>query len=173
MSARVLYLLLICASCSFELPDPSTPPAGSAPDASEDPTAQCSGYTPAGSSTYRIVTAPLDWLSAEQTCEADEPGATHLAILQSPTELDAIRALLGPGTWIGLADRRVEGMWRWVDGATQAPMGPPWKMGEPSPGGEDDCGLVDMGAHFDAIKCTDAKPYLCECDGVPVVSTAY
>jgi hypothetical protein len=119
------------------------------------------------------VSAPLAWINSEQACEADEPGATHLAVVDSMTERDAIRPLLGAATWIGLADTRVEGTWRWVDGATQAPMGPPWKIGEPSHGGQDNCGLADMMANFDAVNCTDAKPYLCECDGVAPVASSF
>ena len=173
MSPRVLYLVLTCASCSFALPTAPDPDAGALPPQPGDPSPRCAGYTAAGGSTYRRVTTPLAWLDSEQACEADESGATHLAIVDSMTELDAIRPLLGSATWIGLADRRVEGTWRWVDGATQAPMGPPWKIGEPSHGGEDNCGLVDMAAHFDAVNCNDAKPYLCECDGVAPVASSY
>jgi hypothetical protein len=173
MSSRVLSIALTCASCSFALPTSTQPDAASSLDPDSAPAARCIGYTRAGDSAYRVVTAGARWLAAETACEADEPGATHLAIVDAMTELAAIHEVTTATVWVGLSDRRSEGSWQWVSGTAQ-PLGTPlWKMGEPSAGGKDNCGLLDMAGHSDAINCDDARPYLCECDGVAAVATSY
>jgi len=131
------------------------------------------GYARAGGSAYRVVTAGARWLAAETTCEADEPGATHLAIVDAMTELAAIHEVTTATVWIGLSDRRSEGSWQWVSGIAQATNTPPWKLGEPSAGGKDNCAQLDMAGHFDALNCDDARPFVCECDGVAPVATSY
>jgi hypothetical protein len=169
MSPRVLFFILTCASCSFALPTPPGPDANAQP--SEPP--RCAGYTAAGGSTYRLVTTALDWLASEQACEGDEPGASHLAIVDAMDELPAIHGITDTPVWVGMSDRVTENAWQWVSGVPQAIMAPLWKIGEPSRGPDDNCGLLDMADHADAVRCNDAHAYLCECDGVAPVATSY
>lgn len=175
-------VLAVLAGCSFEGVPPAddTDPVADAPagadaavDASADASPLCVGYTAAGSSQYRLVTAPADWLAAELDCEDDEPGVTHLAIIQTELERMELDVLATSDVWLGLVDRRLEGTWVWVDGSAHTIAMPPWKAGEPSTGGSDDCAILNNGGLYDAVNCTDDKQYVCECDGIAAVAAAY
>ncbi|XP_074549594.1 collectin-12-like isoform X2 [Halichoeres trimaculatus] len=69
--------------------------------------------------------------------------------------------------WMGLTDREVEGVWRWLDGTE--PVFTKWKPGQPDnwghghATGEDCAGLIHEGLWNDFF-CEDLISYICEKD---------
>ena len=139
------------------------------------------GYERAGvrGTGYRFVGKKVEWLEAEQACEADGAG-THLVIVDDLEELGHVTALAGPGggfkkLWIGMTDVEDEDDWRYVTGDPVPLELQFWSPGEPNDSG--DCGAVylahpstpDMNGRFDDYDCDDDARivgFVCECDGL-------
>lgn len=93
---------------------------------------------------YEYVPGALTWQDARH--EATErrhrgvPG--RLVVIRSENENDFVHGLIPDAeaeqrAWIGLSDRREEGVFRWVDGSE--PIYTNWAPGEPNDVGGEDC----------------------------------
>ena len=85
--------------------------------------------------------------------------------MQSATDAGIVAA----NFWIGVNDRQTEGQFGWVrelNGIQHIPQGPDdyanWASGEPSSGGNRDCGdIVRSTGEWRIRTCTQKKPYVC------------
>ena len=112
-------------------------------------------------SKYRHVTASQTWLGAEQDCEDDGSGTmpSHLLVPDDELELAFVFDEGTSAKWIGVTDRRTEGVLRAVNGASQFEAGIVSGNNPPK-----DCVLV-IGSGSTMLTCEDGRPYICECDG--------
>jgi hypothetical protein len=175
-------LALGCGRHGFEGHEVDAPPGGGADGASDamqsggaDGAADAAGvvcpaaYTfQVGASRYRSVVTTDDWIVGEQDCEAD---GTHLVVLQSAAERDALVAIAGPEVWVGVTDRVVQDTWREVTGGLATYL--PWEQGEPV-SGPDDCvyWMTDSG-EYRSQSCNSGRSWICECDGLPADPASY
>lgn len=148
------------------------------PDAGSEPLLLCpAGYLDHPTGRYRRVTEVATWNAARTDCANDDDAGqllpTHLIVLTSMIERDAVRALTGSNNlWIGLSDRVTTETWRWVTpelaiGAPLSPVGLPWKGGQPNngAGGTEDCVEMQGNGELDDRQCdNDTNEYVCECD---------
>ena len=127
-------------------------------------------YSPAASSAscYRVVLAPADWISAEQSCEADTIGA-HLAYAAKADERTELRSLVTTSNtqWVGVTERITAGIFLTVTGAPAMYL--PWSAGAPGAG---PC-VHDFSAGWQTTVCTTKLPYVCQYDAVAADPTAY
>ena len=125
----------------------------------------------AGLGCYRVVTASTTWVTAELACEAD---GGHLVVIGNPAENALVHGLLaGSNGWIGASDRAVRGF-VWV---TREPPGySAWDDGEPNDGGLfafEDCVEMFASNRWNDNECDEARPSVCEHDGLAADPTAY
>jgi hypothetical protein len=126
------------------------------------------GYVSSGQgvSRYRFVTAQTSWLAAEQACEAD---GTHLVVIDSMEERDAVRAMTVANIWVGTTDIKLEGIFVHVTGAIADYK--PWAGGEP--GITEDCVEQRQNGEWNDHGCNNNHDYVCECDGLAVDPDSY
>lgn len=134
----------------------------------------CTGYASFGAaldpSSYRVVTIPSRFRSAEQSCEATRG---HLVILDSDGEATSMAAAVTNG-WVGYSDLKNEDTWIDVSGRRSPYMAAHWATNEPSTGGNDNCAFLSGAASLNAANCGssdgeegDMRGYVCECgDGI-------
>lgn len=120
------------------------------------------------SSRYRIVDEVDDWQSAAADCANDGP-TTHLAVMSSNAEVQALSSVIDRFRFVGHTDRRTAGTFAAVtDEPNVYPelvMGtsPPWASGEPSDSGS--CAGVSTALAFHDRDCSNEdQAYICECD---------
>lgn len=104
----------------------------------------------------------LPWEGAEQAC-ANLPGETSLAVIQSDSENELFRSMVGnKNAWIGANDKSAEGNWAWVDGGEFVFEN--WRSGEPNNEGNEDCAILqgDQSGRWDDRACAQTFRYLCE-----------
>ena len=104
----------------------------------------------------------LPWEGAEQAC-ANLPGQTSLAVVQSESENEILRSLVGGSdVWIGANDKASEMNWVWVGGGEWVYEN--WRSGEPNNSGNEDCAVLqgNQGGRWDDRPCAQSFPYLCE-----------
>jgi hypothetical protein len=180
-----VHLLGACAvaACSF----PGTAPRDGSPPADEDasavdavvgvdavddaapapdaPRACPASYMVVGAtgSAYRFVATAMTWPLAEAACEADGPGI-HLAVIDDSAENDVAMTFVSGEPWIGLSDRRIEGVWRWVTGPSPSGF-TDWVPPNPNGATNQNCGELNGGGWHDD-SCNVVQPFLCECDGL-------
>jgi len=134
-------------------------PMGDAPTSDAAIPACPAGYTPnANGSEYRFVNTAALWLTAEQDCEDDVVGHTHLVVLDQTSEVMIVDAISSATVWFGSSNRIDVNSWRWVTGATAPNLGTSaGRCGRYSPeynnDNDDDC-------------ATTSWRYVCECDHV-------
>jgi hypothetical protein len=131
-------------------------------------------YTLVGTRFFRFVGPGLQWPEAEADCENDlgpstsNAASTHLAVLRSAPEQDAVSVLgLGGDLWIGYTDRRAESELRWVTDE-------PGQFNPQVDGNNDgkDCVQIRSGS-LQFRDCTEMESYVCECDAFPANPTSY
>lgn len=185
MSRRILpFVLALAAGCASGYSEDVVGPdaggqdkndePGPAPDAGPQPDAEptVSPCVEGTANTTDPVTghclmffggSPLPWEGAEQAC-ANLPGNTSLAVLQSESENELLRSLIGNNeAWIGGNDKSSENNWVWVDGG--AWVYDNWRSGEPNNGsGNEDCAIIqgNQGGKWDDRPCAQTFRYLCE-----------
>ncbi len=139
---------------------------------------------PSSMSRYRHEPSTTTWDAAESACAADLPGGTHLIVLDDDGERAELLAELmqhgiGASVWIGLTDRRDEGIYRWVTAQEvgSPPLStPPWGAGQPDDqNGTQDCVRIQgessgSPGYFDDGECSSSFQYVCECDGYTPVT---
>jgi hypothetical protein len=130
-----------------------------------------SGYSKINGSTssYRVATAPGNWLPAEQACEAD---GTHLMIIDDANEGMLVGVVL-PGTavWTGVTDRITTGQFRKVTGSLASYL--PWASGQPAAGGTRCTTFDSTTGLMSNTVCGAGRIYVCECDGLKAVAGTY
>lgn len=102
------------------------------------------------------------WEGAEAAC-SNLPGSTSLAVIQSDSENELFRSLVGGNeAWIGGNDRSSEGTFVWVDGGQWVYDN--WRSGEPNNNGNEDCVILqgNQGGKWDDRPCAQTYRYLCE-----------
>lgn len=83
-------------------------------------------YSAESGKFYRVVSAPVDWATAQSNAAASLLNAVggQLAVIRDATEfrtvLEAGQTAGVTGVWLGGTDTAVEGEWRWVDGGVDA-----------------------------------------------------
>lgn len=112
-----------------------------------------------------------DWNSAVAKCADDLPGHTHLAVINSATELTDLDPYFDRKRFIGISDKLSDGTYRAVTDepvdypALYTPAHPPWITGEPNDSG--DCVAIDSDLAAWDEDCTGQfidLAWLCECD---------
>ncbi len=192
--------LVVLAGCQF---DPSgladtnddmrtTADASSINDAQPiigaDATACPADYTPSAitGTSYHFVASTILWSPAEAACETE---GTHLVVITGAEERAEVLRIAGKspvGTidkiWMGLTDRKSEGIWIFVTGAPASELQLNWNNGEPN--GSADCTAFyranelapDQAGRYDDAACGDLfriAGYMCECDGAAADTSAY
>jgi hypothetical protein len=149
--------------------DPPDAAPDAAPDADPCPGGYASITGAPGSSRYRLVTSGAAWLAAEHACEADGP-SSHLAILTSDGERDAVRGAISGDAWLGVTDIVKEGTFALVTTGQASYL--PWNFGEPNDLFGEDCVELNGGG-FNDEDCGATNVYVCECDGTAADPVAY
>lgn len=187
--AQLLAPTIAVAACSFPgkeaIDGPRAGEDALAPDAGGDaplapdgmPVADAAPPCPpaytavtAAGSAYRFVATTVTWAMAEAACEADGPGI-HLAVIGDSAENDLVMTLVSGEPWIGLTDRRIESVWRWVTGPALSGF-TDWVPPNPGGGTAQNCAELNGGGwHDDA--CDVPQPFLCECDGLSPDPSAF
>jgi hypothetical protein len=131
------------------------------------------GYTLEASTNgyYKKVTAADDFNAASADCNDDVPGATHLITLSTDAEVTFSRTL--NNSWLGWVDRPVENMWHVLTAEVPAiNIETYWGGGNrPDGGNSENCAVIRVSNPngIDDVDCPQNHPYICECDGMPVL----
>jgi hypothetical protein len=188
----VLAVPIASVGCGFHAPAQSAPvdsrtdtppieiPSDGAIDASSRPCPV--DFTSIGTSRYRHVTTVATWEAARTSCRNQTNELTpsiHLVVFSNDQERAAVRtAFPNSKLWIGLSDRVMTNVWRWVtaedNGAYPPTTGSPWKAGQPNDGGsgEEDCVVMENSGELDDRSCSnDTEQFLCECDAFPELAS--
>jgi hypothetical protein len=147
-----------------------------------DPNACPTGFmqvTAGVPSRYRVLPtlpAPADFSDYMAACDAELPGSTHGAVIDTAAEAMALAAVFGGGAgryYIGMVQDPIERApaagWIHADGTPVATA--LWMAGEPNDGNGtetdhlEQAGVVTSGGTFNDVAGTIVAPVLCECDG--------
>lgn len=136
-------------------------------------TCPIAGY---GGGAYRYIAAATTWLAAEQDCEDDLPGHTHLAVIDNLAEGGALIGFLAASgsandVWVGVVRDPSSTTWRWVTGGTATYL--PWGANQPDGGDQYVVRVDKFGGTFYDRGVSDALPALCECDHRPPMNADY
>jgi hypothetical protein len=186
------------AACGFKSPARSFDDAPDAPDAPDahvfDPAAECpAAYTAqlpstAATSRYRVITALAQFWPHNATCNADRPGVTHAATLNTMAELLELKTLVDGLSLLdryylgGIQDPQataVNQSWIWFTGTPLLQTA--WHLPEGEP--DDANGGTEIHSQqlviFDRLltylhDATGTSTYgiVCECDNMPVTAQA-
>ena len=128
---------------------------------------------------YAFCFAPLAWTGASGDCAVK---GMRLARIDDAAENTWMQSVAFAGIsstssiywpWIGATDQAVVGEWRWSDGAlfwlggsngsAQGGLYVNWVAGSPTSGGAaTDCGILQHGAFWTDLGCSNMQPYVCE-----------
>ncbi|XP_020833804.1 CD209 antigen isoform X3 [Phascolarctos cinereus] len=109
-------------------------------------------------SCYHFSVYRKPWEAARGACEADD---SNLVIISSSEEQKYLnqRADSNHRWWVGLSDKKKEGLWHWVDGTTLKQAF--WNAGEPNNAGDEDCCELTSQGWNDA-PCSKENFWICE-----------
>ncbi|KAI8486382.1 Sushi, von Willebrand factor type A, EGF and pentraxin, partial [Branchiostoma belcheri] len=129
---------------------------------------QCtSGYQLFRDVCYKVFDTTLDYQESEAVCREDG------GMLAMPRDqaidnfLIQLRSSVNPDVryWIGLTDRRMEGVWTWADGQ-QLGAYSSWAPGEPNSAGDEDCALYaahpDSKDKWNDVACFYPYRFICQ-----------
>ncbi|XP_078679396.1 uncharacterized protein LOC144915035 isoform X2 [Branchiostoma floridae x Branchiostoma belcheri] len=129
---------------------------------------QCtSGYQLFRDVCYKVFDTTLDYQESEAVCREDG------GMLAMPRDqaidnfLIQLRSSINPDVryWIGLTDRRMEGVWTWADGQ-QLGAYSSWAPGEPNSAGDEDCALYaahpDSKDKWNDVACFYPYRFICQ-----------
>ncbi|KAM3623300.1 uncharacterized protein V6R79_009757 [Siganus canaliculatus] len=115
-----------------------------------------------GSSCYYISTQSRNWDDSRQDCL--QRGA-DLVIINSRQE-QAFLTGFTMAAWVGMTDRKKEGVWIWVDGTPVNKDGLQWALGQPDGAyGGEDCGDLHTMINFIGLNdynCSARIQWICE-----------
>lgn len=126
---------------------------------------------PSTGENYWLNTVKLDWVAAEDRCQA---AGASLVKLASKEESDFVMTTVASRSspWIGYNDRAKEGAFVWTDGTscTRYDANTPsswcnffsWCSGEPNNSGGEDCVHVANVYHWNDASCSDARASICQ-----------
>jgi hypothetical protein len=175
-------LLILATGCRLFEPsvshDASPPPIDVATDSTFGPCPTAYESVTGQTSSYRAITAPANFWTHYAACNADSPSNTHLAVIDSKPELDALMASMPPlpGYYVGGVQARDQAAtdqgWIALDGK---PLISAWILGAPDDGGDqlennqEQLTAIDpqQGALVD-VSGIAAYGAICECDHEPV-----
>jgi hypothetical protein len=186
MLERALPLALV-AACGFaattsrlDAPagdgDDATPGGDASVDARPFDFADCpTGYLAVNGapSRYRIgTTGP--YRPAHFDCKDDSAGFTHLAVLDTLAEANALFGAVAAEFWTGIVQEQSQATakigWHVITGGAVEPTlwasGQPDESGNPENNQQNVAKLASDGLDDDTY--TDNKVVVCECDGVPI-----
>lgn len=130
------------------------------------------GYTlePSTMGYYKKVTSGANWNNASNDCNDDVAGATHLITLSTVEEVAFQRTI--NNAWIGWIDSPTEGMWHVL--TAEVPViniADYWGDRRPDGGDDENCAVMRLSNPdgIDDVDCPQNHPYICECDGRPVL----
>uniref|UniRef100_A0A4X2JUM2 C-type lectin domain-containing protein n=1 Tax=Vombatus ursinus TaxID=29139 RepID=A0A4X2JUM2_VOMUR len=114
-------------------------------------------------SCYQFSVYRKPWEAARAACEADD---SKLVIISSSEEQKYLnqRADSIHRWWVGLSDKKKEGLWHWVDGTTLNF----WNEGEPNNAGDEDCCELTSQGWNDA-PCSKENYWICEKEASPCI----
>ncbi|KAJ8028093.1 C-type mannose receptor 2 [Holothuria leucospilota] len=97
----------------------------------------------------------LSWEAANQACQDDFGEDTRLAVARDAETSLFLSRLAGRYIWLGLSDRREEGVWEWIDGAPFEYSN--WARYEPNnSGGSENCAQITFpGGKWNDAPCGD------------------
>ncbi len=141
-------------------------------------------YQVAGAGRYRLDTTERFWFAAQDACALDQQTTaaplirTHLAIITSREELEAVGMISTTAFWVGYTDLDTEGAWHHITTESSDYPGSskgddaddPWNIGEPNGSTNENCAIIFSGAgapKFDDRPCNNGTTMffaLCECD---------
>ncbi|XP_077864846.1 cubilin-like [Saccoglossus kowalevskii] len=109
---------------------------------------------------YRYVYDPLPWDDARHECLLTTNG--DLVILETEDEYQyVLQRMNQTDFWIGLSDRSVEDIWKWIDCSDPKD----WQLNLADGGSntaEKDCTIVTDSNTWSARECHTELPYICE-----------
>ncbi|XP_030279442.1 CD209 antigen-like protein C [Sparus aurata] len=118
------------------------------------------GWFSFSDSVYYISSTKKTWQDSRNDCLQR---AADLVIIGSTEEQDFIKQHQKI-MWIGLTDREMEGMWKWVDGSPLTTS--LWDSGEPnSAGGNEDCVVMNSFKNVNSWndeRCENENFWMCE-----------
>ena len=129
------------------------------------------GYAPIANAPalYRYAGTGDDWLAAEQDCEDDGAGVSHLVVFDNTAERNAVDNAIVDDFWIGISDRNTEGTWIAVNGQANPVTG-----GLGGGNTQRNCARVkNSNGSIEDQECIDVDAYVCECDGIAGDSANY
>lgn len=140
---------------------------------------------PDGAARYRLLLIDRPLWSQSDACAADLEGSTHLAVIDSTAELDALiqitEAATGDFWWIGAVQQpdqtSLDAGWIWITGGSVHPD--LWNTGEPNDADHDEVDHLEQftrlwRAHAGIADWAGsvAAPAVCECDGRAITDEA-
>ena len=129
-------------------------------------------------SRYRL-TGPGHYRQRHDDCANDQPGNTHLVVLDTVAESDQLRLSFNQDWWVGAVQAPAQPLAAPADGWFQITGGPLpaalWAAGQPNDAdsAEDDEQHIGL-RRADGLEDeagTVHLPGLCECDGAPIDAT--
>ena len=118
---------------------------------------------PIHGSCYKIVSTSVNWNAAESACKAM---GSHLAMVKTHAEQQALWPKMGTTVWIGLhRDPKDNSRWLWIDGSRVTYTN--WYSGEPN-GALEKCGEMYPSSYkgkWNDAPCNINRYYLCETKG--------
>ncbi|XP_068939293.1 C-type lectin domain family 17, member A [Petaurus breviceps papuanus] len=112
-----------------------------------------------GGSCYFFSTMTKNWDAANIFCVENY---SHLVIISNTEEQNFVtEARSSKRTyWLGLTDRRVEGLWQWLDGSWLTVSF--WKLGEPNNMHNEDCVIMLLDGQWNDASCSLNTYWICE-----------
>ena len=118
---------------------------------------------------YKLFSAPKNYASAQQACQVE--GGNLLHIVDEDMNDWITKELFGEPplssttvAFIGLDDRLVEGVWRWVNDGTSGGF-TNWDPEALS--STFDCTSLKSDGLWSPVSCSGSMPYICEADAIP------
>ncbi|XP_070537335.1 macrophage mannose receptor 1-like [Ptychodera flava] len=106
----------------------------------------------------------VTWAAARGNCRSRGPGADLVAIHSRELQafLTSYMREMNYSLWIGLNDRKSEGVWRWTDGSEVNYLN--WAPNEPNGETEENCCEISpgFGGLWNDWKCSESAAFICQ-----------
>ncbi|XP_027706839.1 C-type lectin domain family 17, member A isoform X1 [Vombatus ursinus] len=116
-------------------------------------------WLPFGGSCYFFSTVTKSWDAANIFCMENY---SHLLIISNTEEQNFVSETHSSKRtyWLGLTDRKVEGVWQWLDGSLLTLSF--WKLGEPNNMYNEDCVIMLLDGQWNDVSCYLSTYWICE-----------